>query len=48
MNYIKKTQQIALRIPTDIVSQVDQIAKNEERSRSQVIIRLIKKALKDA
>lgn len=44
---MNKTEQITISVPVELKKQIDKISEIEERSRSTVISRLLKLALKD-
>ncbi len=44
---MKKTEQLTISVPVELKKEIDKISEVEERSRSTVISRLIKLALKD-
>ena len=44
---MNKTTQLTISVPTELKDEIDKISQIEERSRSTVISRLLKLALKD-
>ncbi|MFN3319524.1 MAG: CopG family ribbon-helix-helix protein [Allorhizobium sp.] len=42
MAEVKQTESVTLRIPSDILSEIDRIAEATERSRSYIILRALK------